>query len=271
MKHLMKRAWTKYALVALVTALVVAPTAAIAIHGFTDVPDDNIFHNNIQWMKDNGVTAGCNPPANDRYCPNNTVTRGQMAAFMQRLAEAKVVDAATAVTAETATLATTATNATNADKLDGLDSTYFLPAEVPLGKTIRGTIGAVLYTTAASQEGAANAQLPIPAPVGLTDAVVTIAGSPDDTDGACTGTATAPTAAPGFVCVYSYYTANATANAGYIWGSGDGTKWGFQVSWNAASAGHTAFFGNWAYTAPLTLAGVSGASSPDGPTGVGGN
>ncbi len=120
MKHLMKRAWTKYALVALVTALVVAPTAAIAIHGFTDVPDDNIFHNNIQWMKDNGVTAGCNPPANDRYCPNNTVTRGQMAAFMQRLAEAKVVDAKTAITA------TSATNATDSDKLDGLNSTDFI-------------------------------------------------------------------------------------------------------------------------------------------------
>ena len=117
MKHLMKRAWTKYALVALVTALVVAPAVAVASHGFTDVPDSHLFHNNIQWMKDNGVTLGCNPPANDKYCPSNTVNRGQMAAFMQRLAENKVVDAATAVTAETAA---------DADKLDGLDSTELL-------------------------------------------------------------------------------------------------------------------------------------------------
>ncbi len=39
MKHPTKRAWTKYGLVALVTALIVAPTAAIAIDGFTDVPE----------------------------------------------------------------------------------------------------------------------------------------------------------------------------------------------------------------------------------------
>ena len=38
---------------------------------------------------------GCNPPANTRYCPGDNVTRGQMAAFMKRLAENNVVDVAT--------------------------------------------------------------------------------------------------------------------------------------------------------------------------------
>ena len=128
MRHLMKRAWTKYALVAVVTAMIIAPTAAIASHTFTDVPDTHTFHSTIQWMKDNGVTQGCNPPANDKYCPDNAVTRGQMSAFMQRLAQNKVVDAKTAVTAETATLATNATNATNADKLDGIDSISIMGA-----------------------------------------------------------------------------------------------------------------------------------------------
>jgi hypothetical protein len=33
-----------------------------------------------QW----GITVGCNPPANDLFCPENNVTRGQMAAFMRR-------------------------------------------------------------------------------------------------------------------------------------------------------------------------------------------
>lgn len=33
-----------------------------------------------QW----GITVGCNPPDNDLFCPENTVTRGQMAAFMRR-------------------------------------------------------------------------------------------------------------------------------------------------------------------------------------------
>jgi hypothetical protein len=56
-------------------------------------------------MKVNGITVGCNPPGNTNYCPDDNVTRGQMAAFMKRLAENNVVDAAT---------------------LDGKDSTEFL-------------------------------------------------------------------------------------------------------------------------------------------------
>ncbi|MFQ5518053.1 MAG: Ig-like domain-containing protein, partial [Acidimicrobiia bacterium] len=31
-----------------------------------------------------GITRGCNPPANDSYCPDDTVARGQMAAFLVR-------------------------------------------------------------------------------------------------------------------------------------------------------------------------------------------
>lgn len=99
--------------VALAVAVIVAalaPATVYASHQFTDVPDTNIFHSNIGWMADNNITAGCNPPANDQYCPSDNVTREQMAAFMQRLAEGKVVDAATAVSAE------------NADTVDGFDA-----------------------------------------------------------------------------------------------------------------------------------------------------
>ena len=31
-----------------------------------------------------GVTAGCNPPVNDNFCPDKSVTREQMAAFLVR-------------------------------------------------------------------------------------------------------------------------------------------------------------------------------------------
>lgn len=31
-----------------------------------------------------GITKGCNPPTNDRYCPEGIVTRGEMAAFLVR-------------------------------------------------------------------------------------------------------------------------------------------------------------------------------------------
>jgi len=76
-------------------AAVLMPSAALASHQFTDVPDSNIFHDDIGWLADSGVTLGCNPPANDEFCPGDSVTREQMAAFMRRLASNQVVDAAT--------------------------------------------------------------------------------------------------------------------------------------------------------------------------------
>ena len=51
-------------------------------NAFTD--DDGVFELNIESLAEAGITRGCNPPANDRYCPGNPVTRGQMAAFLGR-------------------------------------------------------------------------------------------------------------------------------------------------------------------------------------------
>jgi hypothetical protein len=110
-------------------ALFLVPVAAIAAGGFTDVDDDSVFLADIQWMKDNGVTKGCNPPTNDRFCPSSNVTREQMSAFMHRLAVNKVVDAKTAVeadhamTADSATSAVKADTAVEADNADTLDGT----------------------------------------------------------------------------------------------------------------------------------------------------
>lgn len=75
---------TRLALTVLVTALIVAPLTAVASHQFTDVPDSHTFHADIGWLADAGITLGCNPPANDQYCPSDDVNRGQMAAFMKR-------------------------------------------------------------------------------------------------------------------------------------------------------------------------------------------
>ncbi|MGA7098354.1 MAG: S-layer homology domain-containing protein, partial [Acidimicrobiia bacterium] len=44
----------------------------------------SVFSASIQWLADQGITQGCNPPANTKYCPNDYVTRGQMAAFIVR-------------------------------------------------------------------------------------------------------------------------------------------------------------------------------------------
>jgi hypothetical protein len=63
--------------------------------GYTDpgagdwfVDDDGtIYEDAIDRLRFAEVTLGCNPPTNDRYCPSENVTRGQMAAFLRRALE----------------------------------------------------------------------------------------------------------------------------------------------------------------------------------------
>lgn len=61
-----------------------AADTAVASHQFVDVPDSDTFHDDTSWLADQGITRGCNPPANTRFCPDDPVTRGQMAAFLNR-------------------------------------------------------------------------------------------------------------------------------------------------------------------------------------------
>jgi hypothetical protein len=73
--------------VVLILILFLVPVAVMAAGGpFTD-DDNSMFERDIEWMAAHGITFGCNPPANDNYCPDANVTRGQMAAFMHRLAD----------------------------------------------------------------------------------------------------------------------------------------------------------------------------------------
>jgi hypothetical protein len=51
---------------------------------FTDVDPSSWSCRYIKKLKELGITQGCNPPANDRYCPQDRVTRAQMAAFIYR-------------------------------------------------------------------------------------------------------------------------------------------------------------------------------------------
>lgn len=74
----------KLTMLATVIALLAIPTAVVAAGGtFTD-DDTSIFEADIEWMAATGVTLGCNPPANDNFCPTDSVSRGAMAAFMHR-------------------------------------------------------------------------------------------------------------------------------------------------------------------------------------------
>ncbi|HEU5112612.1 MAG TPA: S-layer homology domain-containing protein, partial [Acidimicrobiia bacterium] len=54
--------------------------------GVDQFDDDNtsVFESAIDRLATAGVTRGCNPPANTRFCPDDPVTRGQMAAFLVR-------------------------------------------------------------------------------------------------------------------------------------------------------------------------------------------
>ncbi|MGD2052144.1 MAG: S-layer homology domain-containing protein, partial [Acidimicrobiia bacterium] len=52
--------------------------------GFTDTTD-SLHAASIDAIAAAGITYGCNPPDNDRYCPDQAVTREQMASFLVRV------------------------------------------------------------------------------------------------------------------------------------------------------------------------------------------
>ena len=52
-------------------------------HGFSDVPASAFYADAVAWLKAEGITTGTSATT---FSPNDTVTRGQMAAFLFRLA-----------------------------------------------------------------------------------------------------------------------------------------------------------------------------------------
>ena len=74
------------AVLAATLLLSLAGTAAAApCAGFTDVDTSSPFCPNVEWLKNRKVTLGCTLTT---YCPNDPVSRLQMAAFMNRLGTA---------------------------------------------------------------------------------------------------------------------------------------------------------------------------------------
>ena len=59
------------------------PESAQALGQFSD-DDGNIHESAIEAIAAAGITKGCNPPTNDRFCPDSAVTRGEMATFLTR-------------------------------------------------------------------------------------------------------------------------------------------------------------------------------------------
>ena len=56
----------------------------LAFQGLFYDDEDSVFASAIDRLGASGITRGCNPPFNDAFCPEDLVTRGQMAAFLVR-------------------------------------------------------------------------------------------------------------------------------------------------------------------------------------------
>ena len=72
---------TRGAMAAFLTRALGLP--AVGRDRFND-DDASTFENAINQVAATGITQGCNPPANTRFCPSRTMTRGEMAAFLVR-------------------------------------------------------------------------------------------------------------------------------------------------------------------------------------------
>jgi hypothetical protein len=91
-------------------------TCSLAAGAFSDVGDSE-HAGDIARLAGAGITKGCNPPDNDRFCPEEPVTRAQMASLLVRAELAEVVtftvtvDGVTYLIPEAACLATPADEA----------------------------------------------------------------------------------------------------------------------------------------------------------------
>lgn len=122
----------------IVAGAVMAPVAAFAVAGFDDVPAGHTHEDGIQWVKDSGVTAGCSPT---EYCPDDSVTRAQMATFMHRLSGH----------------ASGISPSVDADSVDGLDAAQIKPFASATGSS------AGIYSGAFSPVPGASVTVELPA------------------------------------------------------------------------------------------------------------
>jgi hypothetical protein len=77
----------------LLVVLTVLPIIAAKTVPFQDVNDTSTHAPAISWAVDQGITKGCGDGSN--YCPDEPVTRGQMATFLHRLSQTASTPTAT--------------------------------------------------------------------------------------------------------------------------------------------------------------------------------
>lgn len=78
----MTRTARRLAVAVVTVGLLSVPLAAAANHVFGDVDHGYTHAPGIEYVADTGITAGCGDGSD--YCPNDAVTRGQMATFLHR-------------------------------------------------------------------------------------------------------------------------------------------------------------------------------------------
>lgn len=122
-----RNAWA----LAIVTSLLAVPLGAWAGTVFDDVDDTDAHIEGITFVKNSGVSVGCD--ANNNYCPTDNVTRAQMATFMYRLS-GNDEDTAPSV---------------NADRVDGFDAHEIVRASYDQTDSLAlaGTDGVAAETT----------------------------------------------------------------------------------------------------------------------------
>ncbi len=236
-------------LVSLIGALVIMPVLVLANHQFADVPDSNVFHDDIAAIADAGVTTGC---GNGNYCPEDPVTREQMAAFLNRLGA----------------LSPGKVPVVNADKLDGLDSKAFVRygSTLPAGTQVAGTFSFV-DTGAPGSDVTGEDDIGFPIPLASAPAVHLInRGDPVPTG--CSGNAAAPAASPGNLCVFVTYSSETDRLDGFYsitsGFQGLSSTLGIVVYLHDASGdGFVEGAGTWAVRA-------SGTAAPAAPAPIGG-
>lgn len=67
--------------IAILTAVILIPTTALAAHTFGDVPDGQFYSDPVEWAFDNGITTGTSATT---FAPDDTVTRGENVTFAFR-------------------------------------------------------------------------------------------------------------------------------------------------------------------------------------------
>jgi hypothetical protein len=77
-------------LVVLTTIALPVPAKA-TVNSFVD-DDTSRFEPFLEAARENGLVRGCNPPTNDRVCPHDLVTRGNMAIMLARAVGARPTD-----------------------------------------------------------------------------------------------------------------------------------------------------------------------------------